>query len=715
MSTLAMIMAKKVAAGAVVVPAAAPPDLDDALSGLHPKLQAKMRIARGDVAKASNYAEITRITGLPVTAPMTPAENEAFNRMVLQASAFDSGFRLFPEQANGLLAVMEYGNLFAPIPVGGGKTLLNLMCANYLYAEGGKRKIVMLAPSSVMSQLIKTDIAWARRRVSIQFPVHVLHGKSPVARRRIASTGAPGVYIFSYPLLSTQDADEILWSIEPDAILCDEAQNIKDRSSARTRRLMRYVEKHSPTGIALSGTITSKSIEDYSHIIRWCLGRNSPLPLSTSMAREWAAVIDAGAGTPTMAAADVGDAGAGGAGPLTPLVQWAKDLDPQGNYPMTRSGFRSAYRMRLQTAPGVVSGGDEDLGVSLIFANRPVPYEQHPDWPKLKDLLSKIEKLYLTPNDDEIEHAIHMYKWLYELSAGFYNQLLWPEPEEYAKRKGVSASNAADQIERAKVHHHAGQEYAKALRSFLESKGSPGLDTPMLVGLDMSHNGDKNVDPTMYRLWSEWKALDFDGRPDRDAHAVRVCSYKIDEAVKWACKLPPGVGAIVWVHHQEIGRWAFEALQTAGVNTLHCPAGDPHNDSIRDLANANKVVIASITAHGTGKNLQHFEHQYVLQWPRPASTAEQMIGRTHRNGQKADEIVVVTNNSIPFDRANFGACLNDSLYIHQTTGTRQKLIIGTHDPLPMIYPPEMLIEKGFRNRRLSSEQLDLLKEKFGGA
>lgn len=156
-----------------------------------------------------------------------------------------------------------------------------------------------------------------------------------------------------------------------------------------------------------------------------------------------------------------------------------------------------------------------------------------------------------------------------------------------------------------------------------------------------------------------------------------------------------------------------EALVAADIDVLHCPAGKAFNSLICDPANAHRLVVASMTAHGTGKNLQHFQHQYFVQWPRSANIAEQTLGRTHRNGQKADELVVVTNSTLFFDHLNKAACINDALYIHQTTGTRQKLIYGTYDPIPKIFPPEVLRERGLQNRILDTSQRTMMHDKFG--
>jgi len=670
-------------------------------------LDRKMQIAKSEEGRAISMYEINRIVGLPVTFDMTDEEHEAYCRQVLQAEAYLSGFRLFKTQSGSGLAFQTNRGLFAPIGVGWGKTLITLLCAYIAYALFRIKKIVLMAPSSVMPQLLTTDLKWARSRIPVCYPVHSLYDKPSHVRRRMATSGNAGLYIMPYSLLSTKDATDNLDAIEPGLIVCDEIQYLKDRRAARTRRVMEYVHKHKPLGVGLSGTITRKSILDYHHLIRWCLGSNCPLPLSVSMTNEWAEALDASAED---------SAGASMTGPLQPLVDWARTVDiknPQV-YTDNRSGFRRAYKLRLSTCPGVVSSGDAEIGTSLVVKNEKVRgYESVEGWSLLSELMRKVEDEWLTPNDDEIEYSIHKFKWLYELSAGFYNELRWPEPETLCRQREIISSEAESLIERAKDHHEAHQIYAEELRRFLRYESQKNLDTPMLVGSNMAQHGDRDVPGELYQKWCEMRAADFEGRPEREGHAIRVCPYKINAAVSWAMSLPKKKGGIIWVHHQEMGRWVVDGLREQGINPIHCPAGKESDAVIVNTNNADRVIVASITAHGTGKNLQHFEHQYMLQWPRPAGTAEQLLGRTHRNGQAADELFVVTNNTLLFDDMNFAACLNDSLYIHQTTGSRQKLIQAVYNPVPKLFPPEVLLERGLQVYNLDKDSAVALQERFG--
>lgn len=643
--------------------------------------------------------ELLRIISLPICKPLGPVELEDFNRKLVLADALASGFRLFEPQANAIHTFVEQGSLFAPISVGWGKTFICLVCANLAYLRGD-HKIVLFIPPQVFGQLTLRDIPWARRRVNLAVPFYGLGRMSAARRKAIASSGRPGCYIFPYSLLSTMDSVELLDSIKPTLIIADEAHCLKNATAARTKRVMRYISEKHPRLVCLSGTITSKGIGDYHHLIRHSLRDSCPLPQSPTICAEWSLALDAAVEQVSPALESM----------LKPLRSWAAFTWPKDRAtylaPGT-TGIRKSYQQRLVTCPGVVASGDAEIGTSLTIQN--LLAGKPPQ--ALVDLMKKVTDEFLTPNGDEIEHAIHTFKWLYELSAGFYNELVWPEPAEFAHRRGITEIEAKIILGKAREHHKAEQEYTSELRKFLNGHPPKGLELPMAVGAEIARGGDR-VPGKLKSLWLRARELDFAGRPDRDSRVVRVDPYKINLAVKWARDHKKG---IIWVHHQELGRWVFETLKGAGVDVVECPAGNAGDTRIIDRANAKRVCVASMAAHGTGKNLQHFQDQLFLQWPRPAKDAEQVIGRTHRNGQEADELIVNTCNTTQFDHIVFAACLNDSVYVQQTTGERRKILFASYDPLPKIYSQGFLTERGMQQIQLNSEQQKALIDKFAGA
>lgn len=687
----------------------------------HTKLEEETPVVRRLLKKARKKAEkggvkfhdVDRICALPIKDRLSDEDVEEFNRRHVLAEAFREGFRFNRAQVSSYVDYLSEQGGFHSVGVGNGKTAIGLYIASLAYAKG-HRKVLLLVPSSVYPQLMKYDLAWARKRFTLGLPVIGLGNTSSERRRLAVKNKRRGLFVLPYSLLSVKDTEYMLEHIDADCVIADEAHLIKNPQAARTKRIMKFLDAKQPEFVAMSGTITDKSIKDYAHLIRYSLGHGSPLPLEGHTANDWAVVLD------SSSASRSGDEATG---PLMPLVYWARQNFPSEAFAPTQAGFRKAYKHRLVSTPGVVSTPDSGVKCSLVFTNMPTcqpkDYEGE-GGEELDDLIEQVNEEWLTPTGDEIEHAIHTFKWLYELTSGFYNNLFWPDARVLAKRKNVSWGQAEDELNRSQLHHAAKQEYHKALRSFLQDEQIVLLDTPFLVGSHFYQvsKGRKKLQreiPTeCYDLWRATKAMEFEGMPERDSEVVRVCDYKIVHLLKWLKGLPKRTqakGGIIWVHHKGIGKWIFESLRDAGFNTLHAPAGPIHNETI--LSSRGEWVVASIKAHGTGKNLQHHENQYFFQWPRQASTAEQSLGRLHRQGQQADVLNVVTNLTTEFDRLCLAACLNDALYVHQTTGSPQKLIYGTYNPVPTVFPAAVLKERGFRNKLLTAHQEQLLAEKFG--
>ena len=665
--------------------------------------------ARGVNNVSTMDQEIRRVLDLPVVGGLLPEEFEAMNERELLPDVFRSGFRLFPVQAEGVLAYDRCKGLFGPIGVGRGKALLSLMLASRAFFRGMER-IVLFNPPQLITQLRQQALPWARTKVPIRCPFIYLEGKTPRQREGIAKRRHPGVYVMSYHLLSRPDTEDFLAALAPQFCIFDEAHYLKARKTTRTRRMMKYVKAAQPQTAWLSGTMTQKSIMDYHHMISAALGNKSPLPLPATIAESWACAVDAGAEE----TADNSTAIRGAA--LRPLISWSlkKGLDVPANL----IGARRAYRFRLTTAPGVVSTPDDEIGVSLLVSNQPVEnYKEHPDWEKLEELLNQVENDWVSPSGDEINHAFHKWRYLDELSAGFFNHLKWPTPEELAPKRKISEEEAADLIDRAKIHHEALQDYNKSLRKFLNTHHVKGLDTPMLVGTHLSNHGSKGFPGAWGKLllgdWQEAKDLEFEGMPERQSVPVRICDYKIQHAVKWAKALKPGTGALIWYYHQDVGRWAHEELAAAGLPVVHCPAGAASNHFLANIeGHKDKIVVLSLAAHSEGKNLQCLQEQFYIQFPRSSKLAQQSIGRTHRSGQEADELTVTKCDTTPFDELNFAACLVDAAYQHGSGGNRQKLIYASYDPIPRIHPPEFLLERGLDVHQLDETERQLLTEKF---
>lgn len=658
-------------------------------------------IAKRPGGASPEQLEMARIVSLPLEGMPDSEAVEIFCFDQMLASSYDAGERLWPTQVAAVDAYQRHGGGIFPIGVGWGKTGISLMIAESAY-RAGARKIMLLVPPQLVPGLVKRHIPEWRRRVPMSVPFHFLAGRAASARASIVQSQAPGVYVYPYSLLSASDAVDLLEQIAPELVIADEAHNLRNPKAARTKRLLHFLRELEPRPqlVAMSGTITAKAIGDYHHLASLALREQCPIPRTSSMAFFWGQILNSDAPAPTGYAK----------GLMAPLLGWARQHFPDETFRQDQTeSYRRAYRHRLTSAPGVVATGDEEIGVSLRIENVEFPGPG----PQIVEHLRRLKDEMVTPQGEPIDHAIHTFKWAYELSAGFYNSLVWPTEEELMKHRRVSQPEAELLLVRARQHQRAVQDYHKILRDFFDGS-PPGLDTPREVGRSMSMHGDKHVGATVYGAWLAMKEADFEGRPERYNKPVRIDDWKVRQVVAWAQERGKG---LVWVYHQEVGIWLMEALKEADVPALHAPAGaDDLIEEIGDPGRGGKgdvVVVASMPSHGTGRNLQAFQDQIFMQWPRSAQLAEQTLGRTHRNGQQADELVAHTLMSIEFDHVCRAACLNDAIYIQQTTGARQKIVYCDYDPLPMIYSPEFLREQGATPDMLNREQRKMLESLFG--
>lgn len=648
--------------------------------------------------EAPQETEVHRIVELPVRHQWTDDELEGASLRWVQADHWARGFRLFAPQAAGILEYETYGKLFGLIPVGWGKTLLTLMVAEAAFRRQEVKRSLLLVPANAWDQLCDIDLRWARSRIGMKAPVHLLGRRSIAQRTEIARRRWPGLYIMTASLMEKPDAEQILSLVRPQLVIVDEAHHFKHPRTPRSARLLRYIRKHKPKFVALSGTMTTRGLRDYWHLITLALREGSPVPLSIRIALAWADILDAGAPMhPTDADA------------LADLVDWAS-AHTKKKLPEDLIGFRRAYEVRFNAAPGVVSFGGAQIHTVLVMENEPIAnYTDCDGWDELFALAKAVRKDFIAPNGDKIDHAINAYAWLYQLASGFFYDTYWPDAADVAESKGWDARKAEALLELAKKHLGLQNFYHEKLREFLK-RPIPGYDTPFLVASEIKRYGKRLVGKDLFEAWREMHdALDTD-MPKRHKRPVRVCSFKVDAVADWAEQIG-GQDVVVWFQHQAMGEWAGEIMRARGLRATVYTAG--MDREIRDPQSGKGVALASIGAHGQAKNLQHFKHVAFLQWPRPAGRAEQVLGRVHRNGQDLDELVVKTFNTLVFDHMNFAATLVDACYAQQTLGQRQKVITCTHVPVPKIWATEVLQELGLQPQTLNSKAKDFITERFG--
>jgi len=665
--------------------------------------------------------EMNRILSIPVNKPIPDELHKKFSSVTLLPSAEIDA--LLPTQTEALVAYLREGGLWGYIGVGKGKALISVACAAAAYRKG-LRKILLLIPPKLTLQTVEKVLPWLRRQLPVNLPVHVISGKSKKMREK-ASKQKSGLFIMAWSQLSIVDTDELLANVAPELIIADEAHNLSNKTSSRYKRVNRYmVEKPETEFIALSGTMGKKTLNDYYHIMKWCLKDKCPMPRTQVEVDNWANVLD------TSFSEYTSD------GTLLPMLNWAK-MNGRSELERDIAGYRKSFNHRLATTRGIVFAiGEDDIGTSILFnnisADVPDDYEGMEELNRLRDQLHQLDT---SPDGDIIDFAIHKFRHDYELTAGFYNSLKWPLVEDVMKRRDLSNYEADALLERSKDYHRANQEYHREVRSWLQEYACEKLDTPLLLSNAMSvyrrrlaeYEANKElpvedrkdlerphnpVGSDLYDAWEVKNKMDFPERIERDSEAVRVCDYKIQAAKKWAMALKKGEGAIVWYYNHEVGKWANHLFQEAGLDVVFCDSGDRGYKAINNEANYNKIMIASISAYREGLNLQKVKHSFYLQFPRASYFAEQSLGRNHRTGCTYDELVFTTCNSNDFDHNMFSAVLADALFNHQA-GSRQKLIYGSYVQNPKIASSATLKEMGIVQKDIDSSIEKELSRRFG--
>jgi DEAD/DEAH box helicase len=719
--------------------------------------------------------EVRRVCRIRLERKLLPEEAEEISRVEVDPLWFSGQhplcerdrkgepvpFRLRRQQAQFIHEFDAEGGAVVSTRTGSGKTLMCFLAAKHSHAPAprgrGIRRSLLIVPSGGVSKLWDSDRKKAERILGFSVPMHALFGLSPAKRLKLARSGLPGVYCTTFALLSRPGATDEIDAIKPELVVVDEAHTLSNEStnSATKKRFRRMLEMFRPLLVALSGTLGKKSFLDTWPFFVFALRERAPVPLQSGIAEFWAAVLDAKSGVKAneeiLRSMDL-------------VREWTLDkvrkglIDPAevgGPLSPDAEGIRRAFRVRRNNAPGVIALAEGEVGTSLKFANTPcfeaagaqdqesfdarvdtleaewaeafpaplpeewVPREIFAALPPLERMLALIWAVRdrsRTPNGDEIEHAMLSWRPQFELAAGFYNELVWPTGEQVMKARGVTAEEADRLLKAARKHHEAVQSFVAEMRDFFKGDHLVGLDTPLLVwGACDRH--DKRLPKVLYEKWLRVKGRESAEHPERIAHKKRVCDWKIRAAVKWArgveTKHGQNTGGLVWCMNREIQHWAREVFtaEFGEDRVLFCPATTAADAAISDPESGKKWTVASVGRHHKIKDLPHFEHQCLVQVPRDPNVMEQLLGRTLRTGQQADELRVVMFNTLAFDTENYYAMLLDAMWLQQAEA-QQKVIVADYDPFPRYHPDTFLQERGYN--LISMNQDAALRMALGG-
>lgn len=562
--------------------------------------------------------------------------------------------RLRLVQAMALREIAIVGGLLGPIGVGHGKTLIDLLApfafARHAQAIGvpnaGEILCVLLVPPGLIKQL-SDDYTYIGQH--FRMPTIVFQGSPHLDQKQ---PHGPRLQVMPYSRLSLKDATSWLNVVQPHAIIADECHKLRCQTTSTTSRVMRYFDEHRATRLAAwSGSLTSKSIRDYSHLSALALKGGSPLPINYEDVEDWARAID-----PSRDPADPGPL-------LYGLIETGCCKPGETLY--------TGIRRRLVETLGVVSTATPSFDCDLEINERTAPKmpERIISTPAGDATLAEhIQRAlgFVRPDGEELVTAMQAVECAITISCGFYYR--WIYPKHSFPRDTMLVLDWLD----------ARKEWHRELRQKLKRR-EEHLDSPLLcmhaaqraLGVRPQHKGLPNWQSKTYPVWHEIK-----DKVKYESEAVRIDDYLVQDAAAWATDH----NGIIWYEHNAFGEWLAELTKLprfgAGKDAKLALLGDAARGIKGELG--DRSVICSITSIGTGTNgLQYVFADQLFQVPAadPAQW-EQALGRVHRPGQKRDVVRAWFYMLIPSMRKHVRAALRAALYAGGTLLGEQKLRSG---------------------------------------
>lgn len=445
--------------------------------------------------------------------------------------------------------------------------------------------------------------------------------------------------IESYQRLSTAPQRNLLNDYRPDLIVSDECQHLRNTKSAAYRRVRRYLEENPGVMfVGLSGTITKRSILDYYQLARWALKAGSPLPAHWTDAAPWAAALDEKPSQGRRVAP----------GALVRLATHPGEVrDLKGALPEERTRVaRTLYRRRFSETPGVVASRDTFTATALTVSELDPEVYPLGDLDGMRDHWMRFRGDWELPDGQALTDALEVSRHARELSLGFFYRWTTQPPEAWREAR---------------------RAWGRFVRETL--KRSHTLDTELQViraieGKAFAHWADGAA------ILADWRGIQPVFTPVTEPcwtseHVLRACA-------EWVSRHPRG---IVWV---DAGAFGERLSSVARVPFYGAQGVDLRGQRIEDHPRGCPMI-ASRAANGTGRNLQAWTDNLLTAPPYTGSQLEQVLGRTHRNGQTAETVSFELIVNCYEHSKTFWSSVRDCEYTEGTTGVPQKVSIATID------------------------------------
>lgn len=544
---------------------------------------------------------------------------------------------LNPVQAWILRELPRAGGIFGMISIGFGKTICGILAP------------LAMPQIRTWALFIKPDQRFHYRknylRVREHFRVPSIVFDETDLQGSYIVPGTPVLHVIPYSRLSNPKSSTMLEQLDPDGVILDESSSVAAKTSARTMRLLRFLNRRNNDGRAAvqcnwSGSVIKKSMKDAAHLSAHSLGMGSPYPIPDDDVEAYSAVIDPSP-VPDTTSSIAKQLHAAFGEPLS-------DRRPVFGQHATVK-VREGYRDRIIQTHGVVSTRSSSVNCSITIHER-----KPPEMPaSVKAALADVRNAWLRPDGEELVDILQQTECAREVASGYYAYWAWPKMEP---------------VELIEAWYAARKPYHKELRVKL-LRGEPHLDSPKLCANAAErawrvprYTGELPVWPA--DTWPAWVAIR--DKVDPDPRTKWIDDWLARDAAAWANEHK----GIVWCQSVAFGR---KVAEIAGINYHGGGAGAEEKILAED---GTRSIVASIAAHSVGRDgLQlKFNKQLVAETPSSGDGWEQMLGRLAREGQKADEVECWIFLHAPEIKDAFRKALKLSEFIQNTTPNRLLLL-----------------------------------------
>lgn len=480
------------------------------------------------------------------------------------------------------------------------------------YNLGGAVGVLRVGAGKTLTSFLLPTVMRAKRPLLI-VPGSALKDTERYHREHARHWKLLPLVVQSYQFLSHPKHQDWLMQYRPDLIVGDEFHKAKDPRSKICKRLKAYLQAEPACVLVpLTGSASGRSIMEYWHYMPWALHGRAPVPRKEREAKLWALATDE----------KVPEESRVEPGALLQLGTYPADADPVVQ-------ARRAYQDRFVSTPGVVSTLEDIPSVGLRI------WTTELDLPaRLRDQVAEMRRTWTTPGGEDFSTATDLYRHSVTLGAGLYMRWDPPAPKPWQEAR--------------KAWH-------KFCRNWLAYQRKYDSNVHVAQLIDQGKLEDGGV-------LAKWRELD----PTFVPNPVPV--WLDLTALEYAAAWLEREQGLVWVAQHDAG---VQLSKLTGAPFFSTGGRDPAG---REVSQCSGPMIVSMHSCREQKNLQYAHSKnLLLTVPPRGDWCEQLLGRTHRDGQPEDDVTAEFLLTTRESYLALAQCVRDAQRTWDQHGQPQKL------------------------------------------